>query len=406
MLKITKIATVVLIFYILFYTQVWGDKHLILYGSAAVAVLSVAIHCIHAGYLSFDHVPYGIWNNLFLVIYAVGVGFFVTADFMTTFRSSITILAFAAVCIAMCYASAEEGSFEWILKVMVAVALLCSIYTLARGTQFQNYGITMSAINNPHNLAAILNLGVFSVIFLSRNKEKKVSLISVALILLFSIVTIRCGSRKYLLANTLIEGVWAWTVMRDGWKSGDSNRKIITVLLLIALAGVAYYVIRNVYLGSESQQRMRNSNDLGNQYRILFYAESWKIFLNHPIFGAGMNQFKNLSTVVKGLYSHSTYAEALADLGFVGCALYFAPILTVTYRNITRVLKADRGFEEYLLLAFCLSELFIGTAQVFFMEFHHFLAWSILFFYDRSFMDFEPKCISASQYTQAWKYIR
>ena len=406
MLKITKISTAVLIFYILFYTQVWGDMHLILYGSAAVAVLSVVIHCIHAGKMAYEKVPYGVWNNLILVIYVVGTGIFVAVDFMTTFRMSITILAFAMVCIAMCYASAEEGSFDWVLKVLVAVALLCSVYTLIFGVQFKNYGITMSAINNPHFLAAPLNLGIFSVIYLSRNKKRKISPISVALILLFSIVTIRCGSRKYLLANTLIEGIWAWTVMREGWKSGNTNRKIVSAFLLIALAGVAYYIIRNIYLGSESQQRMQNSDDLGTQYRILFYEESWNIFLDHPFFGAGMNQFKNVSTVMKGIYSHSTYAEAIADLGFVGCVLYFTPIFAVTYRTIRRVLKPNRNYGDYLLFAFCLSELFIGTAQVFFMEFHHFLAWSILFFYDRTAMDSEHRRLPNQQNIRVWKYIR
>ena len=388
----------------LFYQQVWGDNHLILYGTAAMAVLSIVIYCIRTGTIAYDHVPYGIWNNLILVIYAVATGFFLVADFMTILRTSITLLAFAAVCIAMCYASAEEGSFEWVLKILVALALLCSIYTLIRGTQWRGYGITMSTINNPHSLGAVLNFGVFSVLYLSRNREKKLSLFSVALIVLFSIVTIRCGSRKYLLANTVIEGIWAWAVVREGWKSGDKNRKAITGLMLIAFAGAAYYIISNVYKGSDSYLRMLNSMDMGNQYRILFYKESWRIFLDHPIFGGGLDQFKVLSGT--GFYAHSTYAEAIADFGIVGCVLYFVPFAAVTYRILGRALKSDRDYGDYLLLALCLSQLFIGTVQIFFMEFHLYLAWSILFFYDRSAMDSEPRTLPAQQYVQAWKYIR
>ena len=406
MLKITKLSSTILIFYILFYQQVWGDNHLILYGTAGLTVISVIIYCIQTGYLVYERVPYGIWNNLILVFYAVGTGFFVAVDYMTTLRSSITLLAFAMVCIAICYASVVEKSLEWVLKVLVAVALLCSLYTLIRGTQFQNYGITMSATNNPHNLAAVLNLGIFSVIYLSRNRKVKFSLISTALILLFTIVTILCGSRKYLLANTLIEGIWAWAILWEGWKSKDTNRKIITAFMAIGIVGVAYYIIHNVYLGSGSQQRMQNSNDLGNQYRILFYTESWRIFLDHPIFGGGLNQFQFLSKVATGNYAHSTYAEAIADFGFVGCVLYFAPIAAVTHSIFRRVHNLGRRYGDCLLLAFCLAELFLGTVQIFFLEFSHFLAWSILFFYDRSAMDSEPKNLFDQQAVRTWKYIR
>ncbi len=406
MLKVTKISTVVLFFYILFYQQVWGDNHLILYGAAGITILSIVIYWMREGFLSIDLVPYGIWNNLILILYAVMTGIFVSRNFMTTLQTSITILAFAAVCIAMCYVSAEEGSFEWILKIMVALALLCSLYTFIRGTEWPGYGIVLSATNNPHDLAAVLNIGVFSVLYLSRNRTRKFSLFSSALILLFTIVTIRCGSRKYLIANVLIEGIWAWTIVREEWKSGDSNRRAITVLVFIAFAGIAYYIVRNVYMTSDSHLRMQNSMDMGNQYRILFYKESWKIFLDHPFFGGGLNQFQYLSTVATGNYAHSTYAEAIADFGLVGCVLYFAPIIAVSYRIIRKTLNSDRNYGDYLLLALCLSELFIGTGQIFFMEFYHFIAWSILFFYGQPTMDSESKNIMAQQNIRACKYIR
>ena len=209
-----------------------------------------------------------------------------------------------------------------------------------------------------------------------------------------------------MLANTLIEGIWAWAVVSEGWRSEDSNRKVIAVIGLIGIAGVAYYIVRHVYQGSDSYVRMQNRNDLGNQYRILFYEQSWRIFLEHPIFGGGLNQFKNLSTVATGNYSHSTYAEAIADLGFVGCVMYFTPILAVAYRSFRRAFSKDRNYSDYLLLAFCLSELFIGTVQIFFMEFHHFLAWSILFYYDQTVMNSKQENLPTPQPVRVWKYIR
>lgn len=395
-----------MIFYILFYVEIWGDKHIILYGTAAITVLSLLIHCLQTGSMKYDRVPYGIWNNLILVVYCVVTGLVVSANFKETLRSATTLLAFAVICIAICYTAVEEGSFEWILKVMTALAALCSLYTFVRGVEWPDYGIVLSATNNPHDLAAVLNIGIFSVLYMTRNKKTKFSLFSSALILLFTIVTIRCGSRKYLIANVLIEGIWLWTVVREEWKSGDSNRRILIVMALICIACAAYYIIFNVYRSSDSYNRMQNSMDMGNQVRIAFYKESWRIFLENPIFGGGLNQFKYLTRVAPGNYAHSTYAEAIADLGFTGCLLYFTPIITVTWRIIKKALSTGRGYGDYLLLAYCLSELFIGTGQIFFMEFYHFIAWSILFFYGQPDMNSALSNLPTQQHVRTWKYIR
>ena len=404
MLKVAKVSSIVVIFYILFYNQIWGDIRLILYGSAAISVLSVVIHCMRTGSMNHKNVPYGIWNNLILVVYAIVTGSFVSADFTVTLRSSITLFAFSAVSIVICYASAEEGSFEWVLKMIISLAVLCSLYTLTRGVGRSGYGVTMSASNNPHSLGAVLNLGIFAVAYLSRNRERKFSLFSAALIILFIIVTILCGSRKFLIANILLVGIWAWAVVLEEWTTGDTNRRIIVVMLLMVFAGIAYTIVCNVYMSSGSRLRMQDINDMGNQSRILYYERAWKIFLDHPFFGGGYNQFCILSGT--GNYAHSTYAEAIADLGLVGSVMYFAPFVAVTYRIFGRVLRTEREYGDYLLFALCVSELFIGIGQVFFMEFYHFLFWSILFFYGRPTEDSEPGNLPVSQFAQTSKYIR
>ena len=404
MLKVTKLSATILIFYVLFYLQVWGDNHLILYGSAMVVVLSMAIYCILNGSLKYTNVPYGIWNNLILAVYAVVTGFFIDVDTMSIISSTITLFAYAVVCIAICYTATEEGSFEWVLKILVALALICSVYTLFFGAEWVGYGITMSKTNNPHNLAGVLNLGIFATAYLMRNKERKFSFVSVLLMILFILVTIRCGSRKYLVANVLIVAVSAWATLKDGWKSGDTNQRIITVILLFVFVAIGYYITQNVFMSSDSYNRLNSNMDEGNQNRIWMYEKAWEIFLDHPLFGGGFDQFKYWSGT--GGYSHSTYAEALADIGFMGCLLYFLPIMAAFYRILHRALHSEKSYGSYVLLAFCVLEFFIGVGQIFFIEFHHFLVWSILFFYsqktDQSQTDIQP----ISTYGRACRYIR
>lgn len=398
MLKITKISATALIFYILFYLQVWGDNHIILYGTAIITAISMLAHCFQQGYMDLSKVPFGIWNNLIMVVYSLITGFFVAYNYDAVISSCVTYAAFSIVCVATCYASSVEGSFEWVLKVLIALAVVCAVYALFQGAYWIGYGRTLSMTNNPHTFAAVMNLGVFSVAFIRRNKESTFSLISALLILFFLYSIIECGSRKYLIASLFLVFLWIYASFKDQWIKSNNQQKVIWFFLGATFLLLSVYLFRRIYSQSDLNLRMQETDDMGNKNRIKMYLEAWNIFLEHPIFGGGYDQYKYLSGT--GGYSHSTYAEAIADFGFVGCVLYFSPIFYTSYQIMKRTLSTERNYASLLLAAMCISELFLGVGTIFFMEFFHFLAWTILFYYSK---DKEPreKALS-SQY----KYIR
>ena len=67
------------------------------------------------------------------------------------------------------------------------------------------------------------------------------------------------------------------------------------------------------------------------------YVEGFKIFLQHPIFGVGLNNFGKY--FYTGQYSHSDYMEPLATTGLVGFAFYqaFYVILFLRTRRLLKV---------------------------------------------------------------------
>lgn len=397
MLKITKISAAALIFYILFYLQVWGDNHIILYGTAVVTVLSMAVYCFQQGYLELTKVPFGIWNNLIMVVYSLITGFFVAYNYEAMVSSCVTYAAFSAVCVATCYASSMEGSFEWVLKVLIALAVVCAVYALFQGAYWIGYGRTLSMTNNPHTFAAVMNLGIFSVAFIMRNKENAFSLISVLLILFFFYSIIECGSRKYVIASSCFVILWLFASFKKQWNKSNNQQRIIWLFSCACFILLAVYLFRRVYSQSDLNYRMQEMNNSGNQKRVWFYEQAWKIWMDHPFFGGGFDQFKYLSGA--GGYAHSTYAEAIADFGFVGCVLYFSPIFYASYQILKRALSTERNYSALLLASLCVAELFLGVGQIFFMEFYHFLTWMILFYYSQE----EPR---EKQSSFQYKYIR
>lgn len=379
MLKVTKISSIVLIFYILFYLQVWGDNHLALYGSAIITALSMGMYCLQMGYIDLAKVPYGVWNNIIMVIYALLTGIIVAHDYSTVISSSITFAAFSVVCVAISYVASEEGSLDWLLYVLIILAIVCSIYAIFHGAEWKNYGRTLSLTNSPHTFAAVMTLGIFSVVYINKNEGTVYSLLSVILILLFYYSIIECGSRKFLIASSCIIGIWIWASFNKKWDIADTQQRMLLLLALIIAVVIIFLFYYYVYLNSIVSRRMMSSDDLGNQHRILFYRKAWEIFKDRPLLGGGYDQFRFYSGV--NGYAHSTYAEALADFGAIGCILYFSPLIYVTIQVFSNALLLSKEYRSQLLLALCLAELFLGIGQIFFMEFYHFIAWTIIFNY-------------------------
>ena len=402
MLKVTKISAIVLMFYILFYLQIWGDNHLILYGSAILTAGSMIIYCLQEGYIDLSKVPFGVWNNLIIVAYSLITGIFVAYNYSTVVSSSITLAAYSIVCVAMCYVSSEEGSFEWVLKILIVLSFVCSVYSLFRGAVWEGYGKTLSRSNNPHAFAAVMNLGIFSAAYIIKSKERSRSIIYEALIILFFYSIIASGSRKYLIASVCLILIWIITIFRDRWASGDNKDRLILFFIFMLLLVAGIYIYRHIYVGSSMHQRMLNSDDMGNQNRIRNYRKALEIFIENPVFGGGYDQFQFYSGA--GGYAHSTYAEAIADFGLVGCIIYFTPIIVSTFRIINNAIGAQRDYHSWLVFAFCISELFIGIGQIFFMEFYHFPAWMILFYYSQKVKEQRLKAIQQVKPTS--KYIR
>ena len=264
-------------------------------------------------------------------------------------------------------------------------------------------GKTLSRINNPHIFAGVMNLGIFSTTYLiKREKEHVKHIIYVVLIILFLYSTIASGSRKYFIASLCLFIIWVFTSFIERWNNGDAQNRILNVGMLLLIIIVTLFIYRHMYAGSLMQQRMLNNNDMGNQHRIRNYHKALEIFIQSPIFGGGYDQFRYHSGV--GGYAHSTYAEAIADFGLIGCIIYFTPIAITTNRILSNAFILKRDYHSWLLLAYCISELFIGVGQIFFMEFHHFLAWMVLFHYAQDIQDERIREIPKNNVKS--KYIR
>lgn len=144
--------------------------------------------------------------------------------------------------------------------------------------------------------------------------------------LLFAVISLYTGSRKVFL---MLIGVMALFMFLF-------SRHKITALIVVAVSIVAFYFaimkIEPLYnvLGERIENMLEGIFGEGTtegsfNLRAEMIKLGWEAFLDRPIFGYGLNNFRTLYEQATGwnTYSHNNFIEILVNGGLVGFILYY-----------------------------------------------------------------------------------
>ena len=375
----SKIGAIAFLIDVFWFKYAYFESSVILYGSGALAIVSMIIDLFIIGDIDSSVYPLGITINIIMCVYSFFTGIFVAVNQTQLFISLRTYFIYSLFCLVLCYICYREKSIDWLMKTLVFVSLLSCIYTMFRGYHFIGYGYILSRTINPNNYGLILVVGICAVVYLSKESIESTILSCVILaILIWSII--QCGSRKSLIAAVLLVSLWIINHVRELLRSKWHLEVIIGILLVIFVAVSAFYVFNNIYIGSDSQIRMQslgNRNEGSMTMRKYYYKLAWELFLEKPIFGVGFNQFQEYSS--SGLFSHSLYAESISCWGLVGCLIYYPSLLAAIFRawKIGFGKNKDNGGKK--IFAILVVELFLGTGQVLYYEINHMILLTAVF---------------------------
>jgi O-antigen ligase len=146
-------------------------------------------------------------------------------------------------------------------------------------------------------------------------------------------------SRKGVLGMAFFFLVWIWLCYRKTLK-----RNVLILLVVIGLLVLGGYLGWQFTEQSGTGHRFQEVLDtfsgrttIGSTYsRLEFYRLGWKMFLDNPLTGVGLNGFRVRTHL--GDVSHSEYVEIGAGTGLPGFILYFS-ILWVLWRRCGKLAK-------------------------------------------------------------------
>lgn len=171
--------------------------------------------------------------------------------------------------------------------------------------------------------------------------------------LIGAFVCVSSQSRQALL--TLIVTVVLLYLIKD-----FSKKRLIRFAVKIAIVFFAALVIVNLPVLSALRERMFSGlssvatttvSSESDQKRVYMIQFGLKVFYQHPIFGIG---FGNVREVVSGIlseykYLHNNYVELLACGGMLGFVLYYAIYIKI-FRNIKYILKHTSAYHDEIVM--------------------------------------------------------
>ena len=301
---------------------------------------------------------YWLYGSLILFSF---IGIFQVTDFKGYFRYLQVLVSNLILMITIYLVIRDLRDWEKLLRYFwLSVTLLVILgYLFYAGDANSEHYRFAGLLDNSNGTATYSRAGILAALVLfhlSRSIFYK-AIYAVSIVFL-SFVIILTASRGNLLNLGFILFSVFYIRYFSGWKS----------LILILLMFVSFSYVSNMIISYLDDfyvfERLSRNEDLAsalqNEGRIQLYLSTFHVFLEHPIFGVGLNQFRQYSG---GKISHTDFLDILSQLGLIAGALY-ATIYFKLLKRLRKLLK--QGLDNYLvklLIIVLLSELIFGLTN-------------------------------------------
>ncbi len=321
--------------------------------------------------------PFEKWYGIF-VIYAC-LSIIWASDRTNTWKYIPTILVTFIVCFAVSQMIRTEEDLNAILFVrFLASFVLCLyIYTNIDLKVLGNERIGTDVLGegwNSNEIALKLTIGcILGIEQLKQFKNRLLKLcIFASVVAMFSIMMF-CGSR-----TAFIIGVCGIAVYL--FLSAERKRFFTFCIIALGVFGM-YYLVMNVpmlydVLGSrleilESGLEGDVQYGSGTELRLRMMKDGLSLFTEYPIFGAGMNNFRNIYGETYGIfkYSHSNHIEILVNFGIVGALIFYYSFGYLIIPSIRKLVNRKK-INKYQVLSACavVTLILSGFGTVFYMQ--------------------------------------
>ncbi len=360
----------------------WRDSGVFWYGSLLLVFTSYLL--AYNGYIYKELSTFSKWYISFFCLCVVSLTWSISANTgMDVIKIMIVLLA---VLFVIQSAISFDFSINTLLKCYFVGVLINTVYVLLTIDVAQLGDVQLGAYLldgwNGNGIGFMTTQGALMGVYLfSQSKKKAVKIIYLLCSLALGAVTMYTGSRTAFIMLVAGLVIFFWL----SYPTKIVRNIIITAVVLMG----GFYLIMNVesfykVLGSRfeglfalfsGEGKVDSSSDIRNA----FIENGKKWFLENPLIGYGINNYKELNIGATGrfTYAHNNFVEIAVDLGVVGLVWYFSAYVYLAFRLLKSIRK---NLLNALLLALLLASLISQYGTVSYYNFYHNLLLMLCFY--------------------------
>ncbi|MDD5072415.1 MAG: O-antigen ligase family protein [Candidatus Omnitrophica bacterium] len=180
-------------------------------------------------------------------------------------------------------------------------------------------------------VATMLPLPLALIAFSVMNWKKKIGLLVISLVLAACLLlTFARGAWLGFVAGFL------FLLIFTGWK------RLVAALIIVALLVSLTALIAPPDIKAQLGSLSKLGSDLSSMDRFLIWKTGWKMFLDRPLFGHGLNTFMSVFEKYKPasyewiVYAHNCFLQIAAETGIIGLLVFLWFCVSVFIRGISK----------------------------------------------------------------------
>lgn len=321
---------------------------LALYGFAALSALFFLAQC------SFQMMFHSKW--CFAVVMMCGFSCLYAYNRSVAWRETQDMAKILIFSVAFTNVVKTKKQSETCMLVTTVAPLILFVYLLATDQLNVKGRLGNELTGNANIFATIFMAGaICSVYFVFHARNKLWSILSTVTLCIQLYAIALAGSRKFFLIPI---GLFAALKLMSADKNGRRHivRDGILVGALVLAVGWMLFNVDVLYnsIGYRMEGMINGLTgsgeaDKSTKYRMYLIDKGIALWLQKPVFGWGINNFKPVSG--EPFYAHNNYAELLCDVGLIGIAIYYSFSVAMLVKLIKRKNKQTQDWFWLFTLA-------------------------------------------------------
>lgn len=308
-------------------------------------------------------------------IFAFVTGVFVSVSHEDLFISLKKILLTVLICncLIIILLNRVELIKYIMLGILISGVLNALSVQLGYGTEYvENTGRAIGLQSNPNSLGLSMAHAISATLFffLVLKKNKTIYLFLIACLLIFGYTIFLSGSRKSLLSFVVLALLFTPILITKNKKRTSKNFIFYSAIILLVAYLLLSYFLPIFIEGTAVSERLEMGASRGGvqgDIRYTMYLAGVEIFLDKPLFGVGLGNYKNY--FYTGQYSHSDYIESLTGTGLLGFLLYQSVYIVIIFKSIILFIKSKNvatRLYSAISIIFMINLKVIGTGVILF----------------------------------------